>query len=176
MACTPIINVAQADCTKGACSICGTDWFARANEPWMGCTSLWAHPLISPNNHEHPCWGSSKHTNMSSMDMLGGCLHCVPITLQWSRATIHTMCNMCIRFGTIGFSYNDMWNTKAGIMYVYSWMSAMWVIVAHPAYVSFEDTLAQSKRCFFVGNFFCQGHHKWQWIGPTTRLCEDRRS
>ena len=116
--------------------------------------------------HPWTCWVGASNV----------CLHCVAITLQWSRATIHTMCNMCIRFGTIGFSYNDMWNTKAGIMYVYSWMSAMWVIVAHPAYVSFEDTLAQSKRCFFVGNFFCQGHHKWQWIGPTTRLCEDRRS
>ena len=71
MACTPGI-VAHASCSKGASDICGTDSLTHANEPWMGYTSLWAHPLPSPNNNGRPCRGSSKHLDLTSVDMLGG--------------------------------------------------------------------------------------------------------
>jgi hypothetical protein len=38
----------------------------------MGCTSVWAHPIPSPNSNGRPCRGSSKHPDLTSADMVGG--------------------------------------------------------------------------------------------------------
>jgi hypothetical protein len=111
--------VAHAGCSKGASNICGTDTLPRANVPWMGCTSLSAHPLPSPNSNGRLCRGSSKHPDLTSMDMLGGKppnvrLHCMPIRLRWSHDTIQNTYNIYICLDAIGVPYNGAPNTKAG--------------------------------------------------------------
>ena len=44
------------------------------------------------------------------------CIHCVPITLKWLRASNRNICNTWTRFGANGLLLNGMSNTKVGIM------------------------------------------------------------
>ena len=104
------------------------------------------------------------------------CLHCVPITLQWSWATIYNMCDMCICLGAIGLPYNGMLNTKAGIMCWYSCMSGTRGIRCLSRICQLWRHIGPIQTPFSAGNFLCQGHDERQWIGPATRLCEDGRS
>ena len=79
------------------------------------------------------------------------CLHCVPITLQWSRAYIHNVCDMWTRFCTIGIPYNGVSNTKARIMCWYSCTSATRGVGGPSHICRREDTLDQLKRRFLRG-------------------------
>lgn len=95
-------------------------------------------------------------------------LHCVPITLHWSRATNHSMCNMWIRVGAIGLPYNGMSNTKAGIMCWYSCMSTTWETGCPSGICRLWRHIGPIETPFFAGIFLCQGYDEWRRVGPTT--------
>ena len=155
---TPEI-VAHDGCTKGASNMCGTDKPPRANEPWMGWISPWEPPLHSPNNNGRPWRGSSKHPDMTPVEVLGGkhplcaCSVCPSYCSGRGPQTATCAGRGFVLVQLVSSAMACRTSRPELCLDIPAWMRRR-ELAAHPAYDGFEDTLVQSKRHFLLG-FFC---------------------
>ena len=104
------------------------------------------------------------------------CLHCVPNTLWWSRATVHNVCDMSNSLDAAGIPHNGMPITMSGIVRWNSCMGATRGAGCPSRICWLWWHIGPIETFFFAGNGLRQGLDKRQWIGPSRRSSLDGRS